>query len=247
MSSLSARHRKSPSLTRAGGLQLWESLAVDTLDSPHYVAHAVPVLRRSEEEEEQRVPTAVKRRYMEDGDPPELYCVLRNSRDDERYLCSAERRGDDFRIWSAIHSSEALLTVKDAEAVLELQDEMSFDLSRLPHSQVKPKLQALLFGMADRIGSLELQVAEKRGSPGREFEPRKPTTGGGGGGSRGGGLSLAAVKSRRPGDSLINPGSKSLRATGDLKSWKDKRTAMVADLYKKTTYALRLRLCDTGQ
>ncbi|XP_028664612.1 protein PAXX [Erpetoichthys calabaricus] len=205
---------------------------------------------------------------MEDEDPPELYCVLRNSHDDERYLCCAERRGDDFRIcitdgadvWttsfskeklteatrsprlssaeaccsllrSAVHSSAALLTVKDAEAVLELQDEVSFDFTRLPHSQVKPKLQALLFGMANRIGSLELQVAEKKGSPGRggaltspekslqrswmaEFEPRKPTTGGGGG-SRGGGLSLAAGKSRRPGDSLINPGSKRKKeATG---------------------------------
>ncbi|MGH0156459.1 UNVERIFIED_CONTAM: hypothetical protein FKN15_074896 [Acipenser sinensis] len=123
----------------------------------------------------------------------------------------------------ALQGVSASLLVEGSTATLRLgRDDdprgLTFHLIKLPDAEARLELQAVLFGMAGRVGVLE-QRLEREGaataspvkgqqrSTAADFEPRMHTTGGG--------RTSAAVKKRLPGASLINPGSKrKVKATG---------------------------------
>lgn len=127
------------------------------------------------------------------------------------------------KLRKALQGVSASLLVEGSTATLRLgRDDdprgLTFHLIKLPDAEARLELQAVLFGMAGRVGVLEQRleregaataspVKSQQRSTAADFEPRMHTTGGG--------RTSAAVKKRLPGASLINPGSKrKVKATG---------------------------------
>ncbi|NXE85267.1 PAXX protein, partial [Cochlearius cochlearius] len=128
----------------------------------------------------------------------------------------------------ALGRGAASLSLGEGKAALQLREEeagcSALDLHKLPVAEARSQLQALLFGMAGRVESLERRL-EGPGGVGRGYmqeeggqlpatfaasfphpeadpSPRK---------NRGAGFALPA-KRKIPGESLINPGFKSKKA-----------------------------------
>ncbi|KAK1155803.1 protein PAXX-like [Acipenser oxyrinchus oxyrinchus] len=127
------------------------------------------------------------------------------------------------KLRKALQGVSASLLVEGSTATLQLGKDddprgLTFHLIKLPDAETRLELQAVLFGMAGRVGVLEQRleregaataspVKSQQRSTAADFEPRMHTTGGG--------RTSAAVKKRLPGASLINPGSKrKVKATG---------------------------------
>ncbi|XP_029856964.1 protein PAXX isoform X4 [Aquila chrysaetos chrysaetos] len=133
--------------------------------------------------------------------------------------CRPEEHGTKLR--EALGRRAASLSLGEGKATLQPRDEAqcsALDLFKLPVAEARSQLQALVFGMAEHVESLErrLEVVETLASscsPEKNAawsqqlflpdpSPRK---------NRGAGSVLSA-KRKIPGESLINPGFKSKRA-----------------------------------
>ncbi|GAB0198304.1 protein PAXX [Grus japonensis] len=133
--------------------------------------------------------------------------------------CQPEEHGTKLR--EALGRGAASLSLGPGKATLQLWEEArcaALDLFKLPITEARNQLQALVFGMAGRVESLErrLEVVETLASscsPEKNTaqsqplflpdpSPRK---------NRGAGSALPA-KRKIPGESLINPGFKSKKA-----------------------------------
>ncbi|KAF1453816.1 Protein PAXX, partial [Spheniscus demersus] len=117
----------------------------------------------------------------------------------------------------ALGRGAASLSLGEGKATLQLREEdrcSVLDLFKLPVAEARSQLQALVFGMAGRVESLERRLEGSWGGGGwkgikvgapchlRDPSPRK---------NRGAGSGLPA-KRKIPGESLINPGFKSKKA-----------------------------------
>ncbi|NXU32707.1 PAXX protein, partial [Thalassarche chlororhynchos] len=112
----------------------------------------------------------------------------------------------------ALGRGAASLSLGEGKAVLQLREEArcsALDLFKLPIAEARSQLQALVFGMAGRIKSLERRLEGPRGvsegAKGRRRADPSPRK------NRGAGSALPA-KRKIPGESLINPGFKSKKA-----------------------------------
>ncbi|XP_050763891.1 protein PAXX isoform X3 [Gymnogyps californianus] len=134
--------------------------------------------------------------------------------------CQPEEHGTKLR--EALGRGAASLSLGEGKATLQLREEArcsALDLFKLPIAEARSQLQALVFGMAVRVESLErrLEAAvetlasscspEKNAARSQQLflpdpSPRK---------NRGAGSALPA-KRKIPGESLINPGFKSKKA-----------------------------------
>ncbi|KAM6117468.1 LOW QUALITY PROTEIN: protein PAXX [Phoenicopterus ruber ruber] len=121
----------------------------------------------------------------------------------------------------ALGRGAASLSLGEGKATLQLREEArcsALDLFKLPIAEARSQLQALVFGMAGRVESLERRLEvmetlasscspEKNTARSQQLflpdpSPRK---------NRGAGSALLA-KRKIPGESLINPGFKSKKA-----------------------------------
>ncbi|NXL01864.1 PAXX protein, partial [Mesembrinibis cayennensis] len=116
----------------------------------------------------------------------------------------------------ALGRGAASLSLGEGKATLRLREEAgcsALDLCKLPIAEARSQLQALVFGMAGRVESLERRLEGMAGFGGggrqelpatfpADPSPRK---------NRGAGSALPA-KRKIPGESLINPGFKSKKA-----------------------------------
>ncbi|KAM6192820.1 LOW QUALITY PROTEIN: protein PAXX [Sarcoramphus papa] len=121
----------------------------------------------------------------------------------------------------ALGRGAASLSLGEGKATLQLREEArcsALDLFKLPIAEARSQLQALVFGMAVRVESLERRLEavetlasscspEKNAARSQQLflpdpSPRK---------NRGAGSALPA-KRKIPGESLINPGFKSKKA-----------------------------------
>ncbi|XP_075628836.1 protein PAXX isoform X5 [Balearica regulorum gibbericeps] len=133
--------------------------------------------------------------------------------------CQPEEHGTKLR--EALGRGAASLSLGPGKATLQLREEArcaALDLFKLPITEARSQLQALVFGMAGCVQSLErrLEVVEtlasscspeKNTAQSQQLflpdpSPRK---------NRGAGLAFPA-KRKIPGESLINPGFKSKKA-----------------------------------
>ncbi|NXL67770.1 PAXX protein, partial [Chordeiles acutipennis] len=118
----------------------------------------------------------------------------------------------------ALGRGSAALSLGEGKATLRLPDEApcsALDLWKLPAAEARRQLQALLFGMAGRLESLERRLAGLPKQPAdlvqslscpslTEADPSSRK-------GRGAGSAVLA-KRKIPGESLINPGFKSKKA-----------------------------------
>ncbi|NWU48414.1 PAXX protein, partial [Dromas ardeola] len=120
----------------------------------------------------------------------------------------------------ALGRGAAALSLGEGKATLQLREEApcsALELFKLPIAEARSQVQALVFGMAGRVESLERRLEGRWGAlggcncrgrvgsflpPWRYPSPRK---------NRGAGSALPA-KRKIPGESLINPGFKSKKA-----------------------------------
>ncbi|NXK06384.1 PAXX protein, partial [Herpetotheres cachinnans] len=112
----------------------------------------------------------------------------------------------------ALGRGAAALSLGEGKATLQLREEArcsALELFKLPVAEARSQLQALVFGMAGRIESLErrleadlLQSLSCLSLTEADPSPRK---------NRGAGSALPA-KRKIPGESLINPGFRSKKA-----------------------------------
>ncbi|XP_076211156.1 protein PAXX isoform X5 [Aptenodytes patagonicus] len=133
--------------------------------------------------------------------------------------CQPEEHGTKLR--EALGRGAASLSLGEGKATLQLREEArcsDLDLFKLPIAEARSQLQALVFGMAGRVESLERRLEavemltsscspEKNAVRSQQLflpdpSPRK---------NRGAGSALPA-KRKIPGESLINPGFKSKKA-----------------------------------
>ncbi|KAM9594953.1 protein PAXX isoform X3 [Harpia harpyja] len=134
--------------------------------------------------------------------------------------CRPEEHGTKLR--EALGRQAASLSLGEGKATLQPRDEAqcsALDLFKLPVAEARSQLQALVFGMAEHVESLERRLEavvetlasscspEKNAAWSQQLfvpdpSPRK---------NRGAGSALSA-KRKIPGESLINPGFKSKRA-----------------------------------
>ncbi|XP_027792169.2 protein PAXX isoform X1 [Marmota flaviventris] len=125
------------------------------------------------------------------------------------------------RFRTACHHQGVTLSFQEDRASLTLSGGPStlvFDLSKVPGIEAAPRLQALTLGLAERVCSLEKQLAaveKTAASPRKSPQPAgsqlflpdpDPQRGGPGPG----------VRKRCPGESLINPGFKSKKPAGGV-------------------------------
>ncbi|XP_072739228.1 protein PAXX isoform X1 [Ciconia boyciana] len=133
--------------------------------------------------------------------------------------CQPEEHGMKLR--EALGRGAASLSLGEGKATLQLREEArcsALDLFKLPVAEARSQLQALVFGMAGRVESLERRLEavetlasscspEKNTAQSQQLfltvpSPRK---------NRGAGSALP-TKRKIPGESLINPGFKSKKA-----------------------------------
>ncbi|XP_054076549.1 protein PAXX isoform X6 [Rissa tridactyla] len=133
--------------------------------------------------------------------------------------CPPEEHGAKLR--EALGRGAAALSLGEGKATLQLREEArcsALELFKLPIAEARSQVQALVFGMAGRVESLERRLEavetltssyspEKNVARSQQLflpdpSPRK---------SRGAGSALPA-KRKIPGESLINPGFKSKKA-----------------------------------
>ncbi|XP_071673334.1 protein PAXX isoform X5 [Patagioenas fasciata] len=135
--------------------------------------------------------------------------------------CPPGEHGTKLR--DALGRGTAALSVGEGPAVLQLRDESQcseLHLFKLPIAEARSQLQALLFGMAGRVQSLERRLeavvetvvsscspVKKNASRSQQLflpdpSPRKNR----------GAVSALPAKRKIPGESLINPGFKSKKA-----------------------------------
>ncbi|XP_063265330.1 protein PAXX isoform X6 [Prinia subflava] len=113
--------------------------------------------------------------------------------------CSPEEHGAMLR--AALGHGGAALSLGPGSATLRLPEEPrcpALALAQLPAAEARSQLQALIFGMAGRIESLERRLEDP--------SPRK---------SRASSSALPA-KRKVPGESLINPGFKSKKVSSGV-------------------------------
>ncbi|NWH24960.1 PAXX protein, partial [Grus americana] len=121
----------------------------------------------------------------------------------------------------ALGRGAASLSLGPGKATLQLWEEArcaALDLFKLPITEARSQLQALVFGMAGRVESLERRLeglwGDLEGGKRREEGGQLPTTFTADPSprkNRGAGSALPA-KRKIPGESLINPGFKSKKA-----------------------------------
>ncbi|KAF1571519.1 Protein PAXX, partial [Eudyptes moseleyi] len=124
----------------------------------------------------------------------------------------------------ALGRGAASLSLGEGKATLQLREEgrcSALDLFKLPVAEARSQLQALVFGMAGRVESLERRLegswggleGDKGGSslPPSWYHPPHPKADPSPRKNRGAGSALPA-KRKIPGESLINPGFKSKKA-----------------------------------
>ncbi|XP_074145194.1 protein PAXX isoform X2 [Sminthopsis crassicaudata] len=101
---------------------------------------------------------------------------------------------EDYWAWFRVACDQhavSLALKEDSSASLTISKEektLTFDLSKVPHCEAAPRLQALMLGLAEQARGLERQLADpdfRRGAQG------------------------PATRKWMPGESLINPGFKS--------------------------------------
>ncbi|NXJ01259.1 PAXX protein, partial [Psophia crepitans] len=121
----------------------------------------------------------------------------------------------------ALGGGAASLSLGQGKAALQLREDAgcaALDLFKLPMAEARSQLQALMFGMAGHVESLERRLEglwgdlggkRRAGSslpPSRDHPPTQSPRK-----SRGAG-SVLPTKRKVPGESLINPGFKSKKA-----------------------------------
>ncbi|XP_077904916.1 protein PAXX isoform X3 [Ictidomys tridecemlineatus] len=161
--------------------------------------------------------------------PPPLsppLCTLPPGPGPPRFVCYCEREEsgdadcgsfnlyvtDAAQLWSTSFSRDSLAALVRGPSTLV------FDLCKVPGIEAAPRLQALTLGLAERVCSLEQQLAaveKTAASPRKSPQPAgsqlflpdpDPQRGGPGPG----------VRKRCPGESLINPGFKSKKPAGGV-------------------------------
>ncbi|KAF1658877.1 Protein PAXX, partial [Aptenodytes patagonicus] len=125
----------------------------------------------------------------------------------------------------ALGRGAASLSLGEGKATLQLREEArcsDLDLFKLPIAEARSQLQALVFGMAGRVESLERRLEGSGGGgvgrgkggsslPPSWYHPPPPKADPSPRKNRGAGSALPA-KRKIPGESLINPGFKSKKA-----------------------------------